>query len=120
MTTIEEYVWKIASLVRMVMDMEDDGERKIFVRMLDKNLMESAFKIVSSVERRLFFYGSKRVQTLLRTFPSITAPAYYGHGLAYRNEDKMKDLMHRTQCLIDPSKFTHPRLPPHKEYLMTL
>jgi len=88
--------------------------------MLDKHVMEVAGKVVTSLERRLFFYGSIPVQKVLRSLPNLSVPRYYNYGLAYRNDDKMKDLIHRTHCLIDPENFKHPRLPDHKEYLLVL
>ncbi len=118
--SLEDLLFKLIKLQRQVLDHEDEGERKVFNRMLDKQVMEISGKIVTYLERRLFFYGSNPVKTVLRSLPNLSVPRYYNYGLAYHNEDKMKDLIHRTQCLLDPENFKHPRLPPHKEYIVAL
>jgi len=118
--SLEDLLFKLIKLQRQVLDHEDEGERKVFNRMLDKQVMEISGKIVTYLERRLFFYGSNPVKTVLRSLPNLSVPRYYNYGFAYHNEDKMKDLIHRTQCLLDPENFKHPRLPPHKEYIVAL
>jgi hypothetical protein len=117
---LEDYIHKLVLLQRQVLYEQEDEERKIFNRMVDKLLLETAYKLTTMMERRLFFHGSPSVQKLLRTLPPITAPSYYANGMLYRNDDKMKDLLHRTKCMIDPDNFSHPRLPSHKQYLLTL
>jgi len=118
--SLEDLLFRLIKLQRQVLDVEDEGERKIFNRMLDKFVMEVSGKITTSLERRLFFYGSMHVKTVLRSLPNLSIPRYYNYGLAYRDADRMEDLIHRTQCLLDPENFKHPRLPPHKKYIVPL
>jgi hypothetical protein len=115
---LEVLLAQLIGLQRQVLENENEGERKIFHRMLDKHLMEVCFKIATSMERRLFFHGSAPLQRTLRCLPDLKAPVYYSHGMPYRNVDKVKDLIHRAQHQLDPNTITPIRLPHHKVFLV--
>jgi hypothetical protein len=87
---LEVLLAQLIGLQRQVLENENEGERKIFHRMLDKHLMEVCFKIATSMERRLFFHGSAPLQRTLRSLPDLKAPVYYSHGMPYRNVDKVR------------------------------